>query len=29
MWEEMLKQRTIDADGRAREEMDRSTVSRI
>jgi hypothetical protein len=29
MWEEMLKRRTIDADGRAREEMARSGVSRI
>jgi hypothetical protein len=29
MWEEMLKRRTIDADGRAREEMARSGVSQI
>ena len=29
MWEEMLKRRTIDADGRAREAMTRSSVSRI
>jgi hypothetical protein len=29
MWEEMLKRRTIDADGRAREEMARSGVSHI
>ena len=29
MWEEMLKRRTIDADGRAREEMTRSGVSQI
>jgi hypothetical protein len=29
MWEEMLKRRTIDADGWAREEMARSGVSQI
>jgi hypothetical protein len=29
MWQEMLKRRTIDADGRAREEMARSGVSQI
>jgi hypothetical protein len=29
MWEEMLKRRTIDADGRARQHMARSGVSRI
>jgi hypothetical protein len=29
MWEEMLKRRTVDADGAAREEMARSSVSRI
>ena len=29
MWEEMLKRRTIDADGLAREEMARSGVSQI
>jgi hypothetical protein len=29
MWEEMLKERTVDADRRAREAMARSSVSRI
>jgi colicin import membrane protein len=29
MWEEMLKRRTIDADGRARQEMYQSGISRI
>jgi hypothetical protein len=29
MWEEILKRRTIDVDGRARQEMARSTISRI
>jgi hypothetical protein len=29
MWEEMLKRRTIDADGRARQQMARSGVSQI
>jgi hypothetical protein len=29
MWQELLMRRTIDADGRAREEMARSGVSRI
>ena len=29
MWGEMLKRRTVDADGRAREAMARSGVSRI
>jgi hypothetical protein len=29
MWEEILKRRTVDADGRAREEMTRSGVSQI
>jgi hypothetical protein len=29
MWEEILKRRTIDADGQARQEMARSGVSRI
>jgi hypothetical protein len=29
MWEEMLKRRTVDVDGRAREAMARSTISHI
>jgi hypothetical protein len=29
MWEEMLRRRTVDADRRAREEVARSSVSRI